>query len=98
MKNKCQITIAGIQLNLVSEYDADYVEQLAQRVDAAVQPLLEKSNYSKVEAALLCLMDTMDTLEKRDAEVLQLKKELQSAQLDMEILRIEKEKLAAKKD
>ena len=59
---------------------------------------MTKSNYSKVEAALLCLMDAMDEMEKKDAELLALKKELQSAKLDMEILKIEKEKLTGKKD
>ena len=43
-------------------------------------------------------MDAMDEMEKKDAELLALKKELQSAKLDMEILKIEKEKLTGKKD
>ena len=98
MKNKCRITIAGIELNLMSDYDPAYVATLAQKADEAVQPLLTKSNYSEVEAALLCLMDAMDEMEKKDAELLALKKELQSAKLDMEILKIEKEKLTGKKD
>ena len=87
MKNTCQISIAGVTLSVNTEYDAAYVGALAD----------DAPGCTKIQAALLCLLDQFDQREKAAAELSALHKQLETDKLDLEILRIENEKLSGKK-
>lgn len=98
MKNTCQISIAGVTLSVNTEYDAAYVGALADRVNQTLAALLHDApGCTKIQAALLCLLDQFDQREKAAAELSALHKQLETDKLDLEILRIENEKLSGKK-
>ena len=97
MKNTCQISIAGVTLSVNTEYDAAYVGALADRVNQTLAALLHDApGCTKIQAALLCLLDQFDQREKAAAELSALHKQLETDKLDLEILRIENEKLSGK--
>lgn len=97
MKNKCNIQVGGIGLTLYTEYDEAYVGALAEDVSTQLETLLKNApRSSKLDAALLMLLDLTDANKKLEAENGKLKRELESVKLDLEIATIEKEKLAGK--
>ena len=98
MKNTCQISIAGVSLSVTTEYDAAYVNALADRVNQTLEALLRGApGCTKIQAALLCLLDQFDQREKAAAQLSELHKQVETDKLDLEILRIENEKLSGKK-
>ena len=96
MKNKCQITISGLQLTVHTDYEQDYVNALAENVTEQMEDILKVSRYySKLDASLLLLLDLTDKNARMEAENAKLKRELESLRLDLEIQKIENEKLSA---
>ncbi len=93
MKNKCNIEIAGISLTLMSEYPEEYVRALSAAADKLIHQM--PKSCTKLEAALLCLLDTLDEKLRMEEENGELKKQMENDRLDLEILRIENEKLRA---
>ena len=76
---KYSITIADMEMNVVTEADAAVIEQIVGLVDRRMRDITQKSrSCSKVEAAILCaldfagergqLMDDKRTLEREVAE------------------------------
>ena len=95
MKNKCQITISGMQLTVHTDYDQGYVDALAENVTEHMDEILKASRLSsKLDAALLLLLDLTDRNARMEAENAKMKKELESMRLDLEIQKIENEKLS----
>ena len=98
MKNTCQVSIAGVTLRFGTDYEPAYVEALAQRINNTLAQMLSQAPAcSKLQAALLCLLDQFDQREKATMELAALHKQIETDRLDLEILRIENEKLAGKK-
>ena len=94
MKNKCKITISGIQLTVHTDYEDAFVSALADNVTEQLDAILQASPYSsKLDAALLLLLDLTDQNARMEAETGKLKRELETMRLDLEIQRIENEKL-----
>ena len=94
MKNKCSVTISDLQISVHTDYDQSYVEALAETATAQMEELLHTSRYySKLDAALLLLLDLNDKNARLEAENAKMKREMESMRLDVEILRIENEKL-----
>ena len=99
MKNKCNLTISGLQITVHTNYDQAYVDQLAAEASDMLDSLLKASrNSSKLDASLLILLDLLDENHRLEAENASMKKELESVKLDLEIQRIENEKLTEKAD
>ena len=96
MKNKCNINISGIQLTVHTDYEEAFVNALAENVTTQLDSILQASPYSsKLDAALLLLLDLTDQNARLEAENGKLKRELETMRLDLEIQRIENEKLSA---
>jgi len=96
MKNKCNITISGLQLTVHTDYEKEFVEALAENVTEQLDAILQASPYSsKLDAALLLLLDLTDRNARLEAENGKFKRDLETLRLDLEIQRIENEKLSA---
>lgn len=96
MKNKCTITISGIQLTVHTDYEEAFVNALAENVSGQMDSVLQASPYSsKLDAALLLLLDMTDRCAHLESENGKLKRDLETMRLDLEIQRIENEKLTA---
>ena len=94
MKNKCNINIRGIQLTIHTDYEESYVDALADNVTEQLDAILQASpRSSKLDAALLLLLDLTDRNARLEAENGKFKRELETLRLDLEIQRIENEKL-----
>ena len=94
MKNKCSVTISDLQISVHTDYDQAYVDALAETATEQLDELLKTSRYySKLDAALLLLLDLNDKNARLEAENAKMKREMESMKLDVEILRIENEKL-----
>lgn len=94
MKNKCSITISGIQLTVHTDYEEAFVNALADNVTEQLDAIQQAAPYSsKLDAALLLLLDLTDQNARMEAENGKLKRELETMRLDLEIQRIENEKL-----
>lgn len=97
MKNQCEINIAGLSLTVRTEYEPEYVEALAKRITESIESLQRAGGgCTKLQAALLCLLDATDAKERAEKELTALRKKAETDKLDMEILRIENEKLTGK--
>ncbi len=98
MKNKCPINISGIQLTVHTDYEQDFVDALAENVTARLDEISRGSRYySKLDTALLLLLDMTDQNARMEAENAKLKREVESLRLDLEIQKIENEKLSGGK-
>ena len=96
MKNKCNINISGIQLSVHTDYEDAFVNALAENVTEQLDAILQAAPYSsKLDAALLLLLDLTDRNARLEAENGKFKRELETMRLDLEIQRIENEKLSA---
>jgi len=96
MKNKCNINISGIQLTVHTDYEDAFVNALAENVTEQLDAILQAAPYSsKLDAALLLLLDLTDRNARLEAENGKFKRELETMRLDLEIQRIENEKLSA---
>ena len=97
MKNRLNITISGIQLTVNTDYDQEKADALADAVTGQMNGILKASrSTSKLDAALLLLLDAFDKRDQLEAECAEMKKKLESMTLDLAIQRAENEKLAAK--
>ena len=96
MKNKCNINISGIQLTVHTDYEQAFVDALAANVTEQMDAVLQAAPYSsKLDAALLLLLDLTDRNARLESENGKFKRDLETLRLDLEIQRIENEKLAA---
>ena len=90
MKQKFTITIADIEINIISEGSSADVEAVVNRVDRRIREICLKSpRISKTEAALLCALELCS---ERDA----LQKKAGENTEDVELLRAEYAKATAK--
>ena len=97
MKNKCEVTVGGVALTLYSEYDQAYVDALASDAGERINSVLRNSRFSsKLDAALLTVLDLLDENKMLAKENAEMHRTLESMKLDLEIATIEKESLKKK--
>jgi chromosome segregation ATPase len=95
MKQKLTITIADVQMNIVTEESPEAVENLRSIVDRRIREIyLQSGNRCpKTEAALLCALDYCAERAKMQEEVSRLEEELKI--IDIEAEREKNSKLAS---
>ena len=97
MNQRYTITVAGIQMNVVTEESSEAVEALVGIIDRRIREIHLKSNRcSKTEAALLCALDYCSDKIKAQRRVKKLESqmaeyELRISELEEEIEKLEKE-------
>ena len=86
MKQKLTITIADVQMNIVTEESPEAVENLRSIVDRRIREIyLQSGNRCpKTEAALLCALDYCAERSKMQEEVTRLEEELKTINIDAE--------------
>ena len=99
MKQKYTITIADIEMNVVSEESAEAVEALVGIVDRKMREIgLVSKRCSKSEAALLCALDYCSERIKAQRKVKALESKLALTEAAMEELEAENEVLRRELD
>ena len=94
MRQKYTITIADIEMNVISEESPEAVEALVGIVDRKMREIEGASRRcSKSEAALLCALDYCSERIKAQRKIKTLESRLQIAETTVEELELENEKL-----
>lgn len=94
MKEKYNITIANVQLNIVTEEPEEYIKSLAVKVDERVNMILKSSRKcSKIEAILFCTLDFLDEKNKTDYAMENLRKQINGYMKDLEEMKRENDEL-----
>lgn len=61
MKNRHDLTIAGVDLTLNSDNNEDYVQKLAVELTRRINGIaLSSSGVTKLQAAIVCALDLLD--------------------------------------
>ena len=96
MKNKYTITIADVEMNVLSEESPETVEAVVGIVDRKIREINQKSpRCSKNEAALLCAMDYCSDKIKAQRKIKALETRMAHCATDLETLEAEQENLRA---
>lgn len=99
MKNKCKVEISGIQLSMLSDNTPEQIKAMAEALDKKLRDLtIDQYHYNKTEAAIICAMDYLEENKRLEKTIAQLRHQLETQNLDLEILKIENEKLRGKKN
>ena len=94
MKQKYTITIADVQMNVVSDESPEAVEALVGLVDRKMREISAGSSYCpKSEAALLCALDYCSERIKSQRKVKALETKLAYTETALEELEMENESL-----
>lgn len=96
MKQKYTITVADMEMNIVTDAEAGAVEAIVSRLDHRMRDITEKSHScSKTEAAVLCALDFCAECAQLDGNCKSLEGEIAEANKTLEALRA---KLKEQKD
>ncbi len=96
MKQRYTITIADVEMNVISDESPEAVEALVGIVDRKMREITTGSKRcSKSEAALLCALDYCSERIKAQRKIKTLESRLQIAETTVEELELENEKLRA---
>ena len=69
MNNVYAVKIAGRELRLVTDEDENYVLELAERLDKAInEAIVNNCGAGKFDGALLCALDAMDAAIKASSK------------------------------
>ena len=99
MKQKYSITIAGVQMNVVTDESPEAVEALVGLVDRKMNEITRGTNLvPKSEAALLCALDYCSERIKSQRKVKALETKLAYAETAVEELEAENEALRRELD
>ena len=94
MKQKYTITVADMEMNVISDESAEAVEALVGIVDRKMREItLMSKRCSKTEAALLCALDYCSDKIKAQRKVKALEAKLALTEAAVEELELENEKL-----
>ncbi len=70
MKQSYNIEVSGVNLNIVSSDDAQFVESTVAELETSVQNMLRVGkNYSKLDALILCALDYLGEYRKAEAKI-----------------------------
>ncbi len=95
MKQKYTITIADVQMNVVSDESPEAVEALVGLVDRKMRDMTRGSNCPKSEAALLCALDYCSERIKAQRKVKALESKVAITETALEEAELENEQLRA---
>ena len=96
MKQKYEITISDVHMNVISDESPEAVEALVGLVDRKMREITGGSSMvPKSEAALLCALDYCSERIKAQRKIKTLESRLQIAETTVEELELENEKLRA---
>lgn len=90
MNERYTIEIGGMELNIVTDEDEEYVVGLAKLIDTRInQMILSNKRCTKTEAALFCALDFLDDKMKSTLALEEAKKRV--TELSVENQRLKKE-------
>lgn len=70
MKQSYNIEVAGVNLNIISTDGPEFVESTVAELEASVQKMLRiGTNYSKLDALILCALDYLGELSKAESKI-----------------------------
>lgn len=96
-KKRYSVNIAGIPLNIITEESEDLVNKTAQELSARIRAITNHSFcVSKLDAAILCALDSLAEANKSGCKVRALEAQLAVLEMDMENLRTELDDLKDK--
>lgn len=98
MKQKYTITIADVQMNVVSDESPEAVEALVGLVDRKMREMTGGGNCPKSEAALLCALDYCSERIRAQRKVKALESKLAIAESAVEEAELENERLRQELD
>ncbi len=97
MKEKIYVEIAGIKLGILTEDGADYVNQIASRVNDDIKALMKSQrNCSLIEASLFCAMNYCSQGGEDSMRVKNLETQVALYQANLNRMRKENEELRSK--
>ena len=97
MKEKIYVEIAGVKLGILTEDGADYVNQIASRVNDDIKSLMKSQrNCSLIEAALFCSMNYCSQGGEDSMKVKNLETQVALYQANLNRMRKENEELRSK--
>ncbi|MBR2944382.1 MAG: cell division protein ZapA [Clostridia bacterium] len=97
MKEKIYVEIAGVKLGIVTEDGAEYVNQIASRVNDDIKSLMKaQRSCSLIEAALFCAMNYCSQGGEDSMKVKNLETQVALYQANLNRTRKEIEELRAK--
>ena len=97
MKERYIVEISGIELNLLSDENEEYVLGLAKIIDGRINGMvMSNKRCSKTEAALVCALDYLDDKLKTTLTLETVKKQRDEGLLEIQRLRKELDDLRQK--
>ncbi len=96
MKQKYTITIADVQMNVVSDESPEAVEALVGLVDRKMRDMTRGSSCPKSEAALLCALDYCSERIKAQRKVKAMESKLAITETALEEAELENEQLRSR--
>lgn len=97
MKERYTVVISGMELNLLSDEEEEYVLGLAKIIDGRINSMVMSSKRcNKTEAALLCALDYLDDKLKTALTLETVKKQRDDAIMELQRLRKELDALRDK--
>ena len=94
MKQRCTITIAGVEMNVLSDESPEAVEALVGIVDRKMKEISTGSKYcSKNEAAILCALDYCSEKIKAQRKIKALETKLAYTETALDELQAENDQL-----
>lgn len=97
MKERYTVVIGGMELNLLSEEQEDYVKGLAKIIDGRINSMVMSSKRcNKTEAALICALDYLDDKLKTALTLETVKKQRDDTIIENQRLRKELDDLRQK--
>ena len=94
MKKRYSVTVAGIELNLLTEESEDFLRKTADGLSSRIKEITRASfSVSKLDAAILCALDSLGEAEKSAEKIRSLEAEIAVLEMDTQNMREELDSL-----